>query len=262
MRLVYHPRVSENSELEAERLKAQFQKRAQDFDDLQNEIAGRDVGRITRFTSEDARDGKLNGKRRATDDARMIDLQTLLMTDPAYAELYRGTANALHDAQSRLDELMIAAQKALDEAQSDLDETLAQAAQLPDGRHVFRDQNGSVRFEDGSAVPLDDADSVVWRGDEPTYEQFDAARERVGRIGEIITDIQIGQADIGDMQESMEDEDNPPSADDLREMQDRADGIVDGISQRLTAETALEQDTPSPDVPTNHLTAGISVPEL
>ena len=200
-------------------------------------------------------------KDRATQHA-VATLEFLLQNDPAYTALHQETGQALLRAQNRLDQLAQVAQQELEAAQSDLNAALAGAAQLPGGRHVFRNQNGDVLFLDGAPVADEDAAGVLWRGDEPTFEDITALNERVVRLGEILTDIHIGQVDIGDMQERLEDEGNPPSADELHGMQERADGIVSGLKERLSAEMPLEHSAPTPDVPSNDAVAKISVPEL
>lgn len=85
------------------RLTERFARHAQDFDDLQNEMAGRDVGRISRFVTADAREDISNGKHGSRKDANLTNLQILMMNNRAYAELFRETVKRLHEAQDRLD---------------------------------------------------------------------------------------------------------------------------------------------------------------
>ncbi len=200
-------------------------------------------------------------KERATQHA-LATLEFLLQNDPAYAALHQETGQALLGAQTRLDELAHVAQEALEAAQADLDAALQGAAQLPDGRHVFRNQNGDVFFLNGSRVADEDAASVLWRGNEPTFEEVTALNERVIRLGDILTDIQIGQVDIGDMQERLEDENDPPSADELRGMQERADSIVSGLEERLDAENTRSFARPTDPSVQNAASVSLSVPEL
>lgn len=95
-------------------------KTEQDRTDLNNEMAGREVGRIARFLPEDATPANIK-KRNERNHERLSALMTLLRSDPAYAELHNNametlrrqelaTERALADAirrgdQKRIDEL-------------------------------------------------------------------------------------------------------------------------------------------------------------
>ncbi|PCJ06660.1 MAG: hypothetical protein COB16_13095 [Rhodobacteraceae bacterium] len=62
-------------------LAERFKRHAQDFDDLQNEMAGNDVGRISRFLSGEDRGLKGAEKRRAKWERTLSNLQ-IMMNDP------------------------------------------------------------------------------------------------------------------------------------------------------------------------------------
>ena len=63
-------------------------KRKTDFDDLQNEMAGREVGRIPRFLPEETRELAKGGNKKKKDGDRLERLFLLLHNDPGYAVLY------------------------------------------------------------------------------------------------------------------------------------------------------------------------------
>lgn len=111
----------EENDRESFSLRAHFAKRVQDFDDLQNEMAGRDVGRIDRFLTADARENRTGGQRREDRKAGLTNLQILMMNNPAYAALYRETAERLNDAQGRLDTALEAVQRARKEVEERLE---------------------------------------------------------------------------------------------------------------------------------------------
>ena len=77
--------------------------RAQTTDDFNNEMAGRDVGRIARFFGGAAQSTPNQEKKRAEKQAQLTNLQILMARDPVYAQLYRDTEKRLHEAQNRLD---------------------------------------------------------------------------------------------------------------------------------------------------------------
>lgn len=228
------------------RLAERFKRAAQDFDDLQNEMAGLEVGRITRFVSDTADNPRSEKKRCARDLARSTALD-LLLNDPVYAAFYHETVEILRDTQTKLDDALEQVRDARTKATDTLTETMEQAARLPDGQSVFRDQDGQVRFEDGTIVDDHVAASIIWSGTEPGFEELQAQKDRLDRLATLEADIIAGQAEIGEMQEKMEDPDNPPSDDDLQRFQDQADDLLSGIEGDL--QSALELGTEADNAP-------------
>lgn len=108
----------------------------QNFDDLQREVAGLEVGRIARFLPEDTRNPEDSEKRKAERHAEMLTRLQMMMRDPAYAALYNDTMNRLGEAERATE---IALEKAL-ERQRLADEAFAdirnRALTLEDGRRV------------------------------------------------------------------------------------------------------------------------------
>lgn len=152
-----------------------FKRHARDFDDLQNEMAGNDVGRISRFLTGDEHGPRGAEKRRAKREAVLSNLQ-IMMSDPEYAKFYRETEGVLRESQTKLDEAIEQVQQAKSVAVTELENILNQAARLPnDGPRVFKDRNGQVRFEDGSLVEDELAATVEWTGAEPGSEQQQSA---------------------------------------------------------------------------------------
>lgn len=234
-------------------------RRARDFDDLQNELAGNETGRVARFLPPEAAGGNAAEKRRTERAEAHTRLQLLLMSNPEYASLYKETGNRLRETQNELDRMRERAQKLLEDEREAIDRIDARAARDTEGRPMFRDQNGAVRYADGAPVPDDKADAIVWRGDEPGFEERSGHAERYERIGNLITDIDTGQAEIGEIQERLDDSEDPASADDLRAMQERANDVGAGIEERLEG---MSQETPQAIVTPSASLAGVSVPKL
>ncbi|WP_141702046.1 hypothetical protein [Methyloceanibacter stevinii] len=109
--------------------------RRQDFDDLQNELAGRETGRLERFLSPDERerirDGKSKGERHA--DA-MTRLQWMLSNNAEYAALYNDTFDKLREAEQAAERALEKARRALAKAEHDLQTTLDSAARCRTAR--------------------------------------------------------------------------------------------------------------------------------
>lgn len=246
----------EDQDFQRETKLADGRRKGQLMDDFHNEMAGRDVGRIARFLPETADRRGANGMNKDKHAEALNRLQLLLLNSPAYAALYRETEQALRGSQSRLEQLMERIEQMLAETKADLDTTLARAARLEDGRRVFKDKDGNVRFADGRAVDAILTASVVWKGDEPGLDEIRTKRERAERLTELQSDIAAGQAEIGTMQLRMQNEEEPVDEDEMKSMKDRAQEMTIGLEQK--AKTVLETDlsastkaaAPKPDLDT------------
>ncbi|ODA66590.1 hypothetical protein A7A08_02357 [Methyloligella halotolerans] len=215
--------------------------RRQDFEDLQNEMAGRETGRLARFLSPDERERIKDGKSKSERQAEaMTRLQWMLANDPEYAALYEDTFAKLREAEQAAERALERARLALAKAEQDLQTTLDSAARLQDGTRVFKDQNGQVRTEHGGKVSDLDAASIDWRGDEPSYEQLSAHRERVAGLNQSIGHVQEIQVNsLGRIRDRMSDEDNPTTSDELESFLPELD---DAMADILKVETAISEE--------------------
>jgi len=190
-----------------------------DFDDLQNELGGRETGRTKRFLSEDYASNHI-GSKKQRDREFLTTLQLLLMNDPVYAALYRETNALLSRAETITEKLLAQAEQELLQAQTELEGVLDSANQLPDGRKVFRDAQGNVRTSDGQIVDPVDAESIVWKKGAPTYETYVDAKKEVEGAQKTVDDIRHYQVDIlGGARDRMSDENSPPSKEEMEEIQ-------------------------------------------
>lgn len=176
---------------------------AQLRDDFNNEMAGRDVGRISRFLSADTREARTNGNKREERRAAMTTLQMLLSNDPEYARLYRDTERRLHEAQDRLDAAL---------------ETV-------------------LRTKEQTEERLRNARNEAER---------QAQQERLDTLNDLENDIRSGQAEIGDMQLRMGDQENHVQSEEMEGFHDRLDEIENAIAPRVEAITA-SRSTVLPD---------------
>lgn len=245
-----------------ETLKQRFARQARDHDDLQHEIAGRDVGRLGRFLPEGAQSAGSNSKARQERAEALTRLQMALLNDPAYAAAYRETERALNDAQGRLDTLLERVRREIEASGAALEEKRSRAARLDDGTRVYRDKDGIVRAENGDSIADDVAAGVIWSGDEPSYESMQRGREDRDRLHDIETDIIHGQSRIGDIQAELADEDELESEETMEIFRREAEDIVRDVEERLEVEAARQKA--APDEPTTEFskTAEIIVPSF
>ena len=195
-------------------------KRAQDLDDLHNEMAGRDGGRINRFFGEASAPRSEREKQKAEREAQFTNLQLLLLNDPEYAQLFRETETKLRQAQNRLDVAL---------------ETI---------------QAERARIEEAL---LRENLSAEQRQDE---------EEKLKALIELEEDIRAGQAEIGDMQERMEDKDSPVIKTGLDDFQTRTDEIVNDAERRLNLEMNRSAPASNEKKPTVQASSEIEVPTL
>lgn len=224
--------------------------RQQDFDDLQREVAGLEVGRIGRFLPDDVRNPEQSEKRKAEQQAEMLTRLQMMMRDPEYAALHEKAVKTLRQVSTELDQINEDARRLWEadtRAIAQIDERAARDSQ---GRAVFKDKGGETRYADGALVAEDEAAGIVWRGDEPSLEERQFYAERRARVEGIMADSDGAQAEIGDMQERLDDDDNPLSADEIKDLTEQAEGFAPALRSRLDSEkgrsfTPFEASQPS-----------------
>lgn len=231
-------------------------RRQRDFDDLQHEIAGRNVGRMRRFGVAETRDAI---DRRRADDKRAVQTQLmLLLTDPVYKARYDRAWDSLRLAEQATDTVLDTLTQMIALAEAELDELRDRAARLPDGTRVYRDANGVVRREDGSAVDADLVATILWTGSEPSYEEMQARRDLLEALRDQQGDVERYRDDVlGPARDRLSDEDDPPTLNEL-------DAILRRISGNMPNAVTAEMPEPDPDPtpPDATPTASIAIPNL
>lgn len=149
----------------------------EDFRDLQNELAGRETGRAYRFTSEEERERR-TGRSSAERSAQARNQLQLLLSQPDYAEDYNRVMEMLIEAELRTQLAIDQTEKDLNQNDRELDDIQSRASTLPDGTRVYRDEDGNVFNEEGEQILPPDTDAIVWRDDNPSYEDYLRNRER------------------------------------------------------------------------------------
>ncbi|MEM6890781.1 MAG: hypothetical protein AAGA74_16215 [Pseudomonadota bacterium] len=144
----------------------------------------------------------------------------------------------------------------IEAAQAELSEMMNSAARLPDGTHVFRDANGVVRREDGTAVENHLAGTIIWTGHEPSFEDVQAAKDRIDGLQGQLDAANGYQNDVlGPARDRITDPENPPSLGELDDIQDSIQGSIPDAVKAHLPETV---STAAPDL--NPL--AVSLPDL
>ena len=209
-------------------------RRQRDFDDQQHELAGREVGRQSRFLSEGG--GAARGARRKGGDARshLSALERLLQNDPAYAALYHDTMDLLTCAERATESALESAEHALSEAEEALQGILEKANKLPDGGAVFKDAHGNIRTEDGRLVEAHELEGQDWHDGAPSYEDYLAQKKTRDEARNTVDDLRHYQVHVlGNARDRMSDPANPPSKEEM-------EGIQEDIKNKASQEVRNE----------------------
>lgn len=225
----------------------------QTFDDLQNEVAGRETGRIQRFGIAAARnvEAKQEAKReKAYRDA----LHRLLMTDPEYRKLYEDLGTALSEAETTADTEIARLEGLMAQAEAHLDDMRANAPKI-DGKAIFKASDGRVIDEDGNVVIGILADDIVWPPNAASADEYLIAK-RAAEDAQAALDAWRGyrQDTLGDLRNRYEEGDNPMTKD---EMRDALEQLETSKPARLT-----QPETQAPSIAAQADTVPTMFPEL
>jgi hypothetical protein len=189
----------------------------ENVDDLGNETAGRETGRILRFSAADNQ--QVQEEKRKREEAYENLLQQMLQ-NAAYAKLYHKTEDLTTRAEILTTKALELLAKDMLQEKSVLEKMLDSANRTYDGTRVFRDAQGNVRDENGTIISADDAASIVWRNNAPSYEEIRAQQEKLAELRRREEELRHYQVDVlGNARDRLTDEKNPPSTDELQKIQ-------------------------------------------
>lgn len=191
-------------------------KRQRDFDDLQNELACRDVGRQRRFLSQ----GKASSAERRRRDDRVFRnaLDRLLALDPEYRDLYLTLGRHLRDAEQHADARLLQFEASIDRIDAEIEGMQSRAAILPGVGRVYRYSGGRVVSEQGDEIDPVIAAGVLWPANAPSAEDyFGAMHERDALQRQLAEWRAYRIGTLGATRDRYEDRDDPMQEDDMRE---------------------------------------------
>lgn len=217
-------------------------KRRRDFDDLQNESAGRETGRIRRFLTRDDQALEAIRKKRAQEALR--SLLEILLDDPLYRAKFEAASEAVTHAMTAVERALADLMRRIEAQEHVLAEMGKRAARLPDGTRVYRDAKGVVRRADGSIVDDTLAATILWTGGEPSFAERRQAQERLDLLRAEQDTVTTYRDDVlGPAKDRLNDPDNPPSLEELdRILQNVADRMPDSVrDQQASPEEAADR---------------------
>ncbi len=204
-----------------------------DMIELNHEIAGVENGRIKRFLNEGSLSfsGETKKEKAAREFRTMLDM--LLAEDPIYAALYKQVAEKIEKAQQAVDLALVDINQRLEASGRKLQLLRDNAAELPDRTKVFQSTDGSIYTEQGKRISDEKARSIIFPDSAPSWEIFKAEKETYGTAARQKEAVDIYQKTVLDpTTKRMNDEDDPPSKDELKGLNDRIDNkMPDFIKQ-------------------------------
>lgn len=225
-----------------------------DFDDLQNEIAGRDVPRRARFMPGSEHTSEIERKKR--EERAFRNYLEQLLADPIYRAKYDGVMDALRKAERATQTALDQIAQAIELAQIAVEDMEDRAARLPDGTAVFKDEDGNVRRADGSIVEDHLVETILWSGEEPSYEEYQAQRERLETLTQDEVEVERYRDDVlGSARDKLTDGDNPQ---DIEGLDDIHRNIIDGMPEAVSERYEVAAETDVKPV----ATADIALPSL
>lgn len=187
-----------------------------DLIDINNESAGRNTGRIQRFSASSRYEGPESQKR---EKERNFSNLMYLLQNPHYARLYRHAVDAVDEADRAAARALLKLEREGEFAAQRLRELKEAAAQLPDGRKVFQSKNGRIYTEDSEDV-THLRDAMTGLTDVfPSWEEFQKARDQVKDIERRKQEIETYRLEIIDpAKERLADTENPLTAEELEQL--------------------------------------------
>lgn len=208
----------------------------QDLDDLNNEIAGRETGRIKRFLSQEARDYIEDGKKGKKQEKLSL-LDILLMTDPVYAQLYSDVMEKIEEIDKAIKKALTRIEQRIAFLEENLADIRTRAQRLDDGTLIYRSQNGAVYTDDGVPVSKSELGAVRWKTSDPSWEKRREAGEALDstyKKKEEIEEYRDGA--LQHAKDRMNDRDNPPGKDELQKIRDELfNELPDSVEANMAA---------------------------
>ena len=203
-----------------------------DFDNLQHSLSGVETGQQVRHGLSKDTSGSVFGDKRKTITEQIREtLEWLLLNNPAYAEAHETAMTSLLSAEQAATSVLDKVLSAFEREQIKLDQLLKSAASLPGGRKVFRDGNGDVRSEDGSIITDDLAILIVWRGNEPTYEEYQSQMNRVEEFKQASDELRGVEVELGGIRGELSDNENPLSLERVDELKKRSQKLEERVHE-------------------------------
>ncbi|CTQ55597.1 hypothetical protein LP7551_04140 [Roseibium album] len=210
--------------------------RQQDLEDFNNECSGNETGRMQRFLSRDAfKDARAAKTGKSRSSGKLSALDILLLNDLAYAHMHQAAIENNRAAQAKVTELQDSIVRVMSKLSKRSDGLLDQAVTLPDGRNAFMSKTGQAFTIDGDLVAPAITEGIDWSG-RPEYEAYLSLVEDSAALEELNAKSEGHSLRLGEILNTLEDEDNPATKNKIQSLQMEQEEIVthlDGIESQV-----------------------------
>lgn len=192
----------------------------QEIDDLNNEMAGRETGRLSRF-GYDASAKSIEAQKRREKEA----FQDYVLS-AEYQAIFNRAIQTLNETRIAVYDALIEAKDVLHVAKLAHEDLLSKASTL-NGEHVFLD-DGSAYTEEGRKLSEEEFLNVDWKENSPSWQTYqdshdklDAAQERVDKLIRYSHRVDEIDAEVREKPDSIEEVER--LTDELHDMRTYAD---------------------------------------
>ncbi|NQY39353.1 MAG: hypothetical protein HRT80_04560 [Henriciella sp.] len=189
-----------------------------DFEDLQGELSGSSNKAARFFDADKSRRNRHARDRDARDKAYQTQLD-LLMLDPIYAAAFERVSNLVDDAQDKLNAAIDQVAQRIEHLEGLVTDMENRTAKLPDGTAVFRAADGSLKTADGRDLTAAETALLINADNLLSYERYNDAHSALHAARARQDGLSDKQAVLDDARRKMDDSDNPPSQDDLDDIE-------------------------------------------
>jgi hypothetical protein len=216
--------------------------REQDGADFTAEMKDTNNGRMKRFGFQ----GKAIQDKADKRNKKQL-LAYALKVSTSYAALYKSTMQNLHGARDAVYEAQLLASMGLGKTQKALKDTIEQASMTPDGVAVFLSKDGNVYDQNGQKLDNDTLSNVFWRDNAPSWEDYQKSQSNVQGMQERLKQMNGHSMRLDVLQTKMEDEDNPPSIEEMQAVQEEVKDILNDArkGQSLQVELSIQKTAPA-----------------
>ncbi|MEP1932162.1 MAG: hypothetical protein ABJO52_20910 [Nisaea sp.] len=216
-------------------------RRQRDFDDLQLELSGADVGWISRFLSPEVRNAIRDGRNgQGGSGSKLSALDYLLLNDPKYARIYEAAVDENRVVRMKHSAFEQRLEKAVAKAEKEVEDSISNAVTLPDGRKAFLDKDGVAWTLENERV--DDAirEGIDWDGREPRESHIDKV-ERLNSLQNLQPQSAALGMRLGEISDALHDDDAPPTKDEIKAYREEQEAItvqIEGLDEKLDSTLA------------------------
>jgi hypothetical protein len=211
-------------------------KSVRDFIDLNNDISGSNSSRMSRFLTSHEKGVDLNEK-----EERYKNHAMQILFEQVYQEDLKAAMQTLHEVQGKVYEALTEALENAQDTKAAYTDLLSNASTLPDGTKVFLD--GDKAFtEDGSELSQEEFETVTFKENAPTWEDFKLARDNVVETEERLQLVQRHSERVEEIEQELIDK--PDSTERVQELNDELDGIKQSIDAKSDSEISLLVESP------------------